>query len=232
MDITPPPNEHKPRSELLAKEDANAPHPPKPTPEPAKPRHSRPFGPIISTVTLLVVAIGLAFCISAFVLQSYQVDGHSMETTLQDNDRLIVNKIPRTWARLTGHPYIPKRGDIIIFNQSGLFDSSGQAEKQLVKRVIGLPGDHVVVKDGKITVYNSQYPNGFNPDKTVGYHITAPITPSGTYSDVTLGPGQLFVCGDNRTNSEDSRYFGPINANQVVGQLMLRIVPLSKAEKF
>jgi len=153
-----------------------------------------------------------------------------METTLQNDDRLIVDKLPRTLARLTHHDYIPARGDIIIFNQTGLPDAGPTGEKQLIKRVIGLPGDRVDIQNGYITIYNSAHPSGFNPDTTGHYHITATTTPGNV--DVTLGKDQLFVCGDNRTNSEDSRFFGPVDASQIVGKLILRILPASEIEKF
>lgn len=177
---------------------------------------------------LLLIAVILAFFTKAFIAQPYVVEGQSMEVTLQDHDRLIVNKLSHTFARLSGHPYIPHRGDIIIFNEDNLPGYFGP--KQLIKRVIGLPGDHVVVKNGKITIYNQAHPKGFDPDVTVGYHIAAPTT-DGSVNRV-LGANQLFVCGDNRPNSEDSRYFGPINSSQIVGKMVLRIFPLSTAERF
>jgi len=185
-------------------------------------------GQIVSVAIVLASAILLALLIKAFLFQPYIVDGQSMETTLQDNDRLIVNKIPRTIARIDSHAYIPQRGDIIIFNQSGLPGYTG--EKQLIKRVIGLPGDHVVIKDGAITIYNASDPHGFNPDTSLHYRISSPITIGDI--DLTLGQNQIFVCGDNRNNSEDSRYFGPVNVNNVVGKLALRILPLGQAERF
>jgi signal peptidase I len=203
------------------------------TPEPytEKPRRDHSgLRSIISTILLLAIAPLIAFGITTYIIQSYQVDGESMETTLQNNDRLIVNKSPRTFAHLTGHPFIPNRGDIIIFNQANLPDASFGQSKQLIKRVIGLPGERIVVKDGKITVYNNEHPDGFNPDTTTGYKITAPST-SGEV-DLTLQANQLFVCGDNRPNSEDSRYFGPISADDIVGKLSLRLLPINKAEKF
>lgn len=163
------------------------------------------------------------------MVQSYQVDGQSMEPTLQDNDRLIVNKWNRSWARITNNDYVPHRGDIVIFNQSGL-DPSGGASKQLIKRVIGLPGERVLVSNGRITIYNEQQPDGFNPDTSTLYRISAPVTPGS--ADLTLDRDEVFVCGDNRTNSEDSRYFGPVRTDQIVGKLTFRIVPLDKAQKF
>ena len=191
-----------------------------------------PDGPawrgIASTIGLLLSAFLIAILLNTFVIQSYQVDGESMEPTLQNNDRLIVDKIPRTISRIDGHQYVPKRGDIIIFNQSGLPGFIGQ--KQLIKRVIGLPGERVVVTGGKITIYNNSHPNGFNPDTTGDYKITAPATIGNV--DVTLQNDELFVCGDNRGNSEDSRYFGPINTNAIVAKLVLRILPINNAQKF
>ncbi len=183
---------------------------------------------LITTAGLFTLAILIALFTKAYIVQPYIVDGQSMETTLQSSDRLLVNKLPETFARISGHPFIPKRGDIIIFNQSGLPGYIGQ--KQLIKRVIGLPGDHIVIKDGSITVYNSANPKGFNPDKVVGYKLASSITLG--IIDVTLGSNQLYVCGDNRNNSEDSRYFGPINSNQIVGKLTFRIFPLSKVSHY
>jgi signal peptidase I len=185
---------------------------------------------VISTVILLAIAPLIAFGITSYAIQSYQVDGQSMETTLQNGDRLIVDKAPRTVSRLTGHAYVPHRGNIIIFNQANLPDTSLGQSKQLIKRVIGLPGEHVVVRDGKITIYNSEHPEGFNPDTTTGYTITAPSTPG--EADVILQKDQIFVCGDNRPNSEDSRYFGPIKVDQIVGKLSLRLLPANKAQRF
>lgn len=197
-----------------------------------KPPQDQPSGwsELLSTLSILATALGVAVLIIFFVFRSYQVDGPSMEHTLENNDKLIIWKVPRTWARITHHDYIPKRGDIIVFNQSGLSEFGQQDSKQLIKRVIGLPGDHVVVKDGSITVYNATHPNGFDPDKTLSYGANIPVTTGA--ADVTLKAGQLFVSGDNRPDSLDSRSFGPINADQVVGKLVLRVFPIDQAKVF
>jgi signal peptidase I len=181
-----------------------------------------------SFFVFFVVPILMALFLTGFIIQSYQVDGQSMETTLQDHDRLLVDKLPRTWARITNGHYTPNRGDIVIFNQSGLPDSFYQ--KQLIKRVIGLPGERVVVRNGHITVYNTAHPDGFDPDAIGGYTITAPSTTGDI--DVTLDNQEIFVCGDNRNNSEDSRYFGPVNTNNLVGKLVVRLLPLNNTKIF
>src|SRR6185312_164075 len=148
------------------------------------------------------------------------------------SDKLIIWKVPRSWARITGHPYIPARGDVIVFSESGLSQFGQDDTKQLIKRVIGLPGDRVVVRDGKYVIYNKSHPDGFNPDVTLPYGKNIPATPAGTFNDVTLGKNQLFVSGDNRPDSLDSRAFGPINADQVIGKLVLRVFPLGAAKTF
>jgi signal peptidase I len=225
MDIVPPRN----LDTAGPSQPNEAPTPPPYTPQPtiSYKEDKRSFRSFFSTIALFASAFGIALLLNTFVIQSYQVDGQSMEHTLQNDDRLIVDKVPRTWARITGHQYVPKRGDIIIFNMESLPGYVGQ--KQLIKRVIGLPGERVVVHDGKLTVYNSQHPNGFDPDTAGNY--TA-VQPTGQEVDQVLKSDELFVCGDNRPNSEDSRYFGPIKTNQVVAKLVLRILPLNQAKKF
>jgi len=180
----------------------------------------------VSTILIIIAAPLIAFILVLFVFQSYQVDGPSMQTTLFNGDRLIVWKLPKTWSEITGHQYVPDRGDIIIFNEPSLNN------KQLVKRVIGLPGDRVVVSNNEVTIYNKAHPNGFDPDTTLPYSQTITIPPSTGQVDITLGPHQLWVMGDNRGDSLDSRYFGPIKTNQVIGKLALRILPINKAERF
>lgn len=217
--------------------------PPTPRPEPSDPYpppvlSSEPepvqrgsWYSALSTILILIAAPVVALLLTAFVFQSYEVDGPSMEPTLQNRDRLIVLKVPRTVARITGEPYIPKRNDIIVFVKHGLPESAGVREdKQLIKRVIGLPGDRVVVKDGAVTVFNSENPAGFDPDAS-SEHGAAITTTSGE-SDVVVEEGQVFVAGDNRGNSLDSRTFGPIESSDIVGKLILRIFPLDKADTF
>lgn len=181
---------------------------------------------IISTVILFLATPLLAFTLIVFVIQSYEVDGPSMQETLQDKDLLVVNKLPRTGARILNKPYIPPRGEIIIFSR----DEYGGQSRQLVKRVIALPGERVTVRDGKVTVYNSQHPNGFNPDEDHEYSESIESTPGNV--DLTVREGEVFVLGDNRNNSLDSRYFGSVKADEIVGKLGIRIFPLNKARSF
>lgn len=149
-----------------------------------------------------------------------------------NNDRLIVWKVPRTVARVTHKSWIPNRGDVIIFVESGLAQFGQENDKQLIKRVIALPGERVVLANSVLTVYNREHPEGFQPDKTMSYGSVIDESNDTHNLDVTLAKDQLFVCGDNRPDSLDSRTFGPIEAHQIVGKLALRLLPLSEIQKF
>lgn len=185
-----------------------------------------------SFILVAVVAIGVSVLLIMFVFRSYQVDGPSMENTLQNNDKLIIWKVPRTWSSITGNAYIPNRGDIIVFNQSGLSTYGQDDTKQLIKRIIGLPGDRVTILNNHYEVYNASHPNGFNPDQVLPYDKNNSIPQTTGSVDVKLKSNQLFVSGDNRTDSLDSRAFGPIDASQVVGKLVLRFSPVSQTKVF
>lgn len=185
---------------------------------------------VLSTIGILVAAPLVALLLTAFVFQSYEVDGPSMETTLQNSDRLIVWKMPKTIAKLTRNAYIPKRSDVIVFVKPELHETGGQ-EKQLIKRVVGLPGDRVVVQDGHITIYNTEHPDGYNPDSNHDFSQNIASLTTGNV-DLVVPEGHVFVCGDNRTNSLDSRSFGPVSSDDIVGKLTMRIFPVSKFKSF
>lgn len=192
-----------------------------------KPTKPGRFGGMASTIAVLLIAPLIALFLTSFIFQSYQVDGPSMETTLYNNDRLLVWKLPKTWAKITGHDYIPKRGDVIIFVERGYGDIDG---KQLIKRVIGLPGERVVIQDNVVTIYNNEYPNGFKPDKMLPYGNVIGETSNNV--DMTIPDGKLYVMGDNRPGSMDSRAFGPIDAGDIVGKLVMRVWPINEAKRF
>ncbi|HUS26822.1 MAG TPA: signal peptidase I [Nevskiaceae bacterium] len=205
--------------------------PPRAQPPPdARQNNKEGVRTILSTIAVLLIAPAVALVLTLFVFQSYQVDGPSMETTLSNNDRLIVWKMPRTWARITGHHYIPQRGDVIVFVAQNLNEFGQEPNKQLIKRVVGLPGEKVAVHDGVLTVYNKTHPEGFRPDATLPYGKAIPTTNGD--NEWTVGADEVFVCGDNRPNSLDSRSFGPIQTQDIVGKLILRILPLGDAERF
>jgi signal peptidase I len=198
--------------------------------EPPKPPRREGWKSAFSTILILIIAPLIALFLTAYVFQSYEVDGQSMEATLQNRDRLIVWKVPRTIARVTGHDFVPGRGAVVIFIKHDLEEYEPGQDKQLIKRVIGLPGERVVVRGSTVTVYNSEHPEGFNPD--IGGSYTPIKTEAPVSVDVVVPDGKIFVAGDNRPNSLDSRTFGPIPLKDVVGTLSYRIFPLNKAKSF
>lgn len=183
-------------------------------------------GGVLSLFVTIIIALVLVQIINLFLLQSYRVYGSSMHSTLETNDRLIISKLGKTASDVTRKDYQPKRGDIIVF-QSPIDDNL-----QLIKRVIGLPGERVVVKGGVITVYNQEYPDGFNPDDAP-YGKDLPRT-SGNV-DIRVPANHIFVSGDNRegSNSLDSRNeLGTVPEENIIGKLVLRIWPINEAKFF
>jgi signal peptidase I len=177
---------------------------------------------------LALIIIGAMF-INAFIFRSFNVIGPSMEPTLVQDDRLVVNKLPHTWATLQGKQYQPNRGEIIVF-RNPLY-TEGRVDEFVVKRVIGLPGERVVVHDGSITVYNDQNPNGFNPDQGV----EGPKSPTTGDVDRIVPPGELFVSGDNRVgnHSLDSRNgMSTVPLANIQGPVSLRLFPFDKMRFF
>jgi len=188
------------------------------------------FSELFSVVGILILAPLIAVFLTFFVFQSYVVDGPSMENTLHDQDRLIVWKASKTLSRITSESFIPDRYSIIVFKEKGATGTSGISEKQLVKRVIGLPGDRVVINDGSLVIYNEQNQNGFYPDRDTPE--TANLGSTDGRVDYTVKPGEVFVLGDNRDNSLDSRAFGPIKSEDIIGTLAVRIYPFDKVQKY
>ena len=153
-----------------------------------------------------------------------------METTLYTGDRLIVNRLPVTWAQLQNKDYIPARGQVIVF-KNPQYAGDGQDEF-IVKRVIAFAGERVVVKDGKYTVYNSEHPNGFNPDDS---NNGEPGDYTSGSVDTTVPTGEIFVSGDHRNGnySYDSRNgLGTIPLYDVVGPVAFRIFPFNQVRGF
>jgi signal peptidase I len=186
----------------------------------------RKEGGIFSFVATLIVAFLLVQVINLYFFQSYKVFGNSMYPTLHHSDRLIISKISRSASKITKKTFQPERGEVIVF-----IDPL-QPDLQLIKRVIGLPGERVVVGNGRITVYSNENPDGFNPDDA-SYGKNLPVT-SGNI-DITVPEGHLFVSGDNRegSNSLDSRNeLGTVPQENVIGVMKVRFFPFDSAQFF
>ena len=154
---------------------------------------------------LQVALIALVFFVGTrTVVQGREVRGPSMQPTYHSGQRLFVTR------------YFfsdPKRGDVVVFHPP----AAGRDD--YIKRVIGVPGDHVVVKDGRVFVNGQQVEERY---------LTGMQTNCfGQYCDVTLDPDEYFVMGDNRPNSSDSRVWGPVKGGQIVGKAWLLYYPFS-----
>lgn len=188
------------------------------------------FKDVIGIIIFVVcVLIGTLF-INTFIFRSFNVEGPSMETTLFTGDRLIVNRLPVTWAQLQNKSYIPERGQVIVF-KNPKYDA-GMGEEFIVKRVIAFAGERVVLKDGIYTVFNSEHSAGFNPDDA---NHGEPGSPTSGQVDTVVADGTIFVSGDHRQESfsYDSRNgLGTIPYYDIIGPVKFRVFPFTKLRTF
>lgn len=167
---------------------------------------------LLEWVIIIAGALLVAFVVKTFLVQAFYIPSGSMLPTLQEQDRVLVNK-------LSYDLHDVHRGDIIVFK--GPEQAEGQV-KDLIKRVIGLPGDTVEAHDGKVyvngTAINEPYlGNGIT---------TGPLEPQ------KIPPHHYWVMGDNRGNSKDSRFFGPIDKSLIIGRAFVRVWPIGRFHFF
>lgn len=160
-------------------------------------------------IKALAIAVILAAVIRYFFFAPIVVDGLSMMPTLQDQDRMIVNKIGYKIGE-------PDRFDIVVFHAT--------EEKDYIKRVIGLPGDRVEYRDDTLYINGKAYEEPYLEEYKNDL-IDGPLTEPFIIEEVP--EGQLFVMGDNRRYSKDSRHIGPVSQKEVMGQTSLIYWPLN-----
>jgi signal peptidase I len=177
---------------------------------------------ILSLVITIVLTLGLAVFLNLFVFQSYFVDGESMSPTLHSGDRLVISRVERTVSSALGKPYIPTRGQIVVINGEASPTTADRAP-ELIKRVIGLPGDRVIVANKTVTVI-SPTEGAFDASQKLGLNLAETDSEP---LDVVVPDNSVFVVGDNRTRgaSLDSRIFGSVKSQFIDGRLLMRIMP-------
>ncbi len=191
------------------------------------------FKDFLNIIFFIASVLCGALLINAFVFRSYNIVGASMEDTLYDGERIIVNRIPVTISYIKNETYVPKRGKIIVFENPK--QDLKKQDKYIIKRVIGLPGDRVVVHNGKMTLYINNSKKGIDPNTMIDDKPRSPI--SGEI-DTVVGDKEIFVVGDHRdgNHSWDSRSgpegLGNIPLHDVIGPVSIRLFPISKFRFF
>lgn len=161
---------------------------------------------IIEWVAVIVGALVVALVVKTFLIQAFYIPSESMIPTLEVGDRVLVNKLSYEFGDLD-------RGDVIVFDRPGGPGADGIAE--LIKRVVALPGETVEAHDNQVFVDGEPIEDGYLPAGTV----TTDFPPT------QIPEGQVWVMGDNRTASDDSRRFGPIPIDDIVGRAFVIIWP-------
>lgn len=179
-----------------------------------------------SFLSYVILALGLAIFIRSFIAAPYVVQGASMEPTFHGADYLITD-------RFSYRLHEPERGDVVVFclpdtGPCSFFDriraGLWSPPRTLIKRVIGLPGETVTVASGAVTIASAENPEGF----VLSEPYLSPTNLGGPSNvTVTLGSGEYFVLGDNRRVSSDSRTWGSLPQENIVGDVLVRLFPFS-----
>jgi signal peptidase I len=177
---------------------------------------------IVELVSVVLVAILFAVLLRTFVVATYSIPSGSMEPTLQIGDRIVVNK-------LSYHLHGVDRGNIVVFSTPPAEDCAGQPVADLVKRVIGLPGEIISLADGRVYINGHVLPEPYLPADARNETYPGPTNAAYSLNHAYRIPaGEVFVMGDNRSQSCDSRYWGTIRESTIVGKVDIRIWPLSR----
>jgi len=170
---------------------------------------------IWETAKLVVISLIIIIPLRYFVVQPFFVLGASMEPTFQNGDYLVINEISYELGD-------PERGDVVVFKYP--YDTS----QYYIKRIIGLPGEIVEIKDGRVVIKNKDNPDGFFMEEP--YLEKEKDTFGG--SSVTLGYNEYFVLGDNRVASSDSRRWGTLKDEFLIGKVLVRVFPFDSFELY
>jgi signal peptidase I len=186
----------------------------------AQPPKRPAYRPVIEWTIILIIVLLCTVVLRTYVVQSFSIPSLSMYPTLQVGDRIIVNKLSYDIHGI-------HRGDIVVFARPPLED---QEYADLVKRVIGLPGETISSKDGHIYINGKRLDEPWLPPGPDSYTGALPGDAHPQFNlpgPVKIPAGEYYVMGDNRTDSEDSRFFGPIPKSLIVGRAVAVVWPLS-----
>ena len=164
---------------------------------------------------IVLIAVVVVVGVRYFLVQPFLVDGSSMEPNFHSGDYLLVNELSYRFKE-------PQRGDVIVFHYPG------NKSTYFIKRVIGLPDERVEIKEGEISVFNKERPNGFKLNE---FYLPSSIKTGGEKT-ITLGMNEYFVLGDNRGASFDSRQWGSLDKKEIVGSAWVRLWPLNQITAF
>ncbi len=171
----------------------------------------------LDIVETVVIALSIFLVIYLLLMQPHQVNGLSMVPTFQNGEYVLTDKVSYRFG-------VPERGDVIVFHAPDAAQCPKGTGCDFIKRVIGLPGETVLVNNGGISINGQRLKETYLPPE----FETKPgkATERGP---ITLGPDQYFAVGDNRSYSSDSRAWGPITRKDIVGKAFFRYLPLDKA---
>jgi signal peptidase I len=180
---------------------------------------SKPKSKLQEYIEAIILAIVIAFFIRTFVIQAYKIPSGSMKPTLQIGDHILVSKfnygVKLPFIRSTLIPFgTPKRGDIVVF----IYPED--RSKDFIKRLIGLPGDIIEIRDKTIFLNGLPYKDGHGvyADSLI---IPGSVQPRDNFGPITVPEDSLFVMGDNRDESYDSRFWGVVNQRDVLGKALI-----------
>lgn len=172
-------------------------------------------------IKTLIIFCMIYFVTKGYIAQPFLVKGRSMEQTFSDGDYLIVDQLTYNFTA-------PKRFEVVVFHTE--FIPGGSGGEYYIKRVIGVPGDRVVIKEGKVILYENNSDTATILDEK--YIIDGLKTIAKEPVDVVLQDNQYFVLGDNRGNSSDSRFWGPVDKSYIVGKPFIRLFPFNTIKVF
>ena len=181
-------------------------------------RFGRTGASIVEWVAVIAGAVVLALIVKVFLFQAFYIPSPSMYPTLKEGDRVLVNKLSYKFHDVN-------RGDVIVFQRPPSEDPSSIPD--LIKRVIALPGESIYFENGHVFIDGSQLTEEYLP---AGVTTLGDFTPYRCTSESPCvgPPGDVWVMGDNRSDSKDSRYFGPIEQSSIVGRAFVKVWPLNR----